>query len=223
MLWALLAPIPMVGHLSGKGKPAEAIAPLKAGIAFWEASGGKLGIPTLKARLAEAMALTGDLDNALHLLDEAIAQIERPGWEERHYYAEILRLKGWMLSLKGDLEGAERNFLASLDWARRQQAKPGSCARQRASHDCGKAKANARTRMSCSPRFTAGSPKASTPRICWTRRLSSPNWVAPNMVNNVGLREDAMAPFATCWPKSGWDATRMSSSPTGSTSMSFAH
>ncbi len=52
-----------------------------------------------------------------------IAQIERPGWEERFYYAEILRLKGWMLSLKGDLEGAERNFLASLDWARRQQAK----------------------------------------------------------------------------------------------------
>ena len=29
------------------------------------------------------MALTGDLDNALHLIDEAIAQIERPGWEER--------------------------------------------------------------------------------------------------------------------------------------------
>jgi hypothetical protein len=28
-----------------------------------------------------------------------------------------------MLSLKGDFEGAERNFLASLDWARRQQAK----------------------------------------------------------------------------------------------------
>jgi predicted ATPase len=52
-----------------------------------------------------------------------IVQIERPGWEERLSYAEILRLKGWVLSLKGDLEGAERNFLASLDWARRQQAK----------------------------------------------------------------------------------------------------
>ena len=49
--------------------------------------------------------------------------MERPGWEERFIYAEILRLKGWMLSLKGDLEGAERNFLASLDWARRQHAK----------------------------------------------------------------------------------------------------
>ncbi len=28
-----------------------------------------------------------------------------------------------MLSLKGDPEGTERNFLASLGWARRQQAK----------------------------------------------------------------------------------------------------
>jgi predicted ATPase len=39
------------------------------------------------------------------------------------YYAETLRLKGWMLSLKSDLAGAEWNFLASLDWTCRQQAK----------------------------------------------------------------------------------------------------
>jgi hypothetical protein len=69
------------------------------------------------------MALTGDLANALHLIDEQIAQVERPGWEERIHYAEILRLKGWMLSLKGDLAGTERNYRASLDWARTQQAK----------------------------------------------------------------------------------------------------
>ncbi len=69
------------------------------------------------------MALTGDLDNALDLIDEQIAQVERPGGRNACHYAEILRLKGWMLSLKGDLEGAEQNFLASLDWARRQQAK----------------------------------------------------------------------------------------------------
>ena len=28
-----------------------------------------------------------------------------------------------MLALQGDLEGAEQNYLASLDWARQQQAK----------------------------------------------------------------------------------------------------
>jgi tetratricopeptide (TPR) repeat protein len=123
MLWAILAPFSYGQALIRSGKPAAGIAPLKAGIALWEATGGKARTPTLKAFLAEAMALTGDLDNALLLIDEAIAQVERPGWEERIHYAEILRLKGWMLSLKGDLEGAERNFLASLDWARRQHAK----------------------------------------------------------------------------------------------------
>jgi len=34
-----------------------------------------------------------------------------------------LRLKGWILSLKGELEDAEQNYLASLDWAREQNAK----------------------------------------------------------------------------------------------------
>jgi predicted ATPase len=123
VLWAFLAPISYGQALIRAGKPAEAIAPLKASAVFWDASGGKVGGPSEKSFLAEAMALSGDLDSALRLIDEAIAQIERPGWEERLSYPEILRLKGWMLSLKGDLEGAERNFLASLDWARRQQAK----------------------------------------------------------------------------------------------------
>ena len=123
VLWAMFAPIGHALALIQEGKPAEGIALLKSSIAFRDASGSKVRSPSIKANLAEAMALTGDLDNALDLLDEAIAQIERPGWGERLHYAEILRLKGWMLSLKGDLEGAERNFLASLDWARRQQAK----------------------------------------------------------------------------------------------------
>jgi hypothetical protein len=69
------------------------------------------------------MALIGDLDDAMQQIDETIVQIEHPGWEERLYYAEVLRLKGWMLSLKGDVKSVEGNYLASLDWARRQQAK----------------------------------------------------------------------------------------------------
>src|SRR6516164_11815491 len=69
------------------------------------------------------MAQLGDLAGALVLIDQVIAQIERPGWEERHYYAEALRIKGWLLSLKGDPAGAECSYIASLDWARQQQAK----------------------------------------------------------------------------------------------------
>ena len=77
-----------------EGKVAEAIAQLRASIASWEASGGKVRSPTTNVFLAEGMALTGDLDNALHLIGELIAHAERPGWEERLHYAEILRLQG---------------------------------------------------------------------------------------------------------------------------------
>jgi tetratricopeptide (TPR) repeat protein len=121
--WAMCAPISYGQAVILRGKPAEGIALLRSGISVWEATGGKQRSPTYKACLAEGMARTGSLDDAVRLIDEVIVQIERPGWEERLYYAEVLRLKGWMLSLKGDLEGAEREFLASLDWARRQQAK----------------------------------------------------------------------------------------------------
>src|SRR5690349_14919919 len=103
VLWPQRAHISYGQALIREGKPAEAIAPLKVGIAHWKASGGKVRGPTLNALLAECMALTGDLDNALHLIDEQIVQIERPGREERFFYAEILRLKGWMLLLKCDL------------------------------------------------------------------------------------------------------------------------
>jgi hypothetical protein len=52
------------------GKPVEAINPLRAWIAAWEASGGKVRIPILKAFLAEAMTLTGALDIVLPMIDE---------------------------------------------------------------------------------------------------------------------------------------------------------
>jgi class 3 adenylate cyclase/tetratricopeptide (TPR) repeat protein len=123
VLWAMLAPVGGGLALIREGKIVEGIDRTMSGVAFWEASGGRARGPTVKALVAEAMALIGRLDDALQLINELIIQVERPGWEERLNYPEILRLKGWMLSIKGDLEGAELNFLASLDWARRQQAK----------------------------------------------------------------------------------------------------
>jgi class 3 adenylate cyclase/tetratricopeptide (TPR) repeat protein len=123
VLWALLAP-PFDGKaFMLEGKTAEGMALLKKALLLWDASGGKVNSPYTKSLLAEAMAVLGDMDDALQLIDEQIEQVERPGWEERLHYAETLRLKGWMLTLKDDLEGAEKNYLASLDWAREQQAK----------------------------------------------------------------------------------------------------
>ena len=59
MLWAYLAPVLYGQALIQDGKPTKGIASLKAGLAFWEAGGGKLRSPSTKAFLAEGMALTG--------------------------------------------------------------------------------------------------------------------------------------------------------------------
>ena len=105
------------------GELAAGIKALKAGIALWEGADGHLAIPWYKTMLAIGLASAGDIDAALAIVDEAIDQIERPGWEERLYYAEVLRVKGWILELKGNTDGAEACYLASLEWAGKQQAK----------------------------------------------------------------------------------------------------
>jgi class 3 adenylate cyclase/predicted ATPase len=106
-----------------KGQVAEGMALVERGRAIWVAGGGRQGCPSLKSVLAEGRAQRGDLAGSLDLLNEAIAQVERPGWEERCYYAKILQIRGRLLALKGDPAEAERAYNASLDWARRQQAK----------------------------------------------------------------------------------------------------
>jgi len=119
----VLAPQNLGTALIRKGQTAEGMALVEGSLAVWETGGGRVANPYWKSVLAEGMAQVGNLSGALQLIDEAIAQVERPGWEERHYYAEALRIKGWLISLKGDFESAERCYIASLDWARTQQAK----------------------------------------------------------------------------------------------------
>jgi class 3 adenylate cyclase/predicted ATPase len=105
------------GHL------AEGIPQLRGGLEAFNAHGSELGMPYYRAVLAEGLALSGDVEGGLQLIEDCLSQIARPGWEERCCLAEILRLKGWMLTLQGNLGSAEQNYLASLDWARQQQAK----------------------------------------------------------------------------------------------------
>ena len=53
---------------------------------------------------AEALALTGDVERAWILIEECVTQIE--AGEERSHYAEVLRLRGWILSLRGEPDQA---------------------------------------------------------------------------------------------------------------------
>lgn len=109
--------------LAQQGRLSEGIESIRTSLGLFEAVGFGVTAPYIRSLLGEALALAGDLEGALASINLALEQIDRPGSGERPHYAEILRLKGWALSLKGDHEGAEQTYLASLDWARHQQAK----------------------------------------------------------------------------------------------------
>jgi predicted ATPase len=63
----------------------------------------------------------GQTDDALALVAEALASAERT--EERHWEAEIYRLKGELLAESKGSSEAETCFRRAIDIARRQQAK----------------------------------------------------------------------------------------------------
>ena len=105
------------------GRIDQGVVCLRDTIKTWQAQGNELAMPYWRAVLAEGLAMSGDLEGGLRLIEESLVQIARPGWEERLHLAEILRLKGWMLSLQGDLDGAAQSYQSSLAWAREQQAK----------------------------------------------------------------------------------------------------
>jgi class 3 adenylate cyclase/tetratricopeptide (TPR) repeat protein len=106
-----------------KGQLPEAISLLSRGIEGWRMTGGNLNIPYLKGALAEALSRQGDVEAGLRLLDECLEQIERPGWHERVWHAEVLRLKGRGLMRQGRRTDAETQLRASIQCARQQQAK----------------------------------------------------------------------------------------------------
>jgi len=116
--------VPMVEGLARLrlGQLREARNLLGAGIDEWKSRGGRLNVPYLEAALAEALALEGDLDGALRVLDACVEQIERPGWHERVWLPETLRLKGWVLMRQGRTLEAETQLRASIETARAQQA-----------------------------------------------------------------------------------------------------
>ena len=105
------------------GQLPEAVFALRRGLENWNSRGGHTRVPYLKSALAEALALQGNLDAALLMINECLEQIERPGWREGSHLAEVLRLKAWILMRLGQDEEAETVLHASIDWARQQQAR----------------------------------------------------------------------------------------------------
>jgi predicted ATPase len=83
--WALIA----------EQRYAEAVEQIQQGLAAYQATGTKLLRTHFSALLAEALHKAGRTGEALNVLEEALAAVDRNG--ERYYLAELYRLKGELL------------------------------------------------------------------------------------------------------------------------------
>jgi len=147
--------------LAELGDIERGVAEMEAGIAGFAPIGGVPRQAFTAVMLAKGYEKLGRIDQAIALLDEQRARIQRTG--ERLDEAELYRVKGELL----DGAGMSR---ASRACAKRSKSRGGrnrdggNCAPPRALRDCSRDKGVATRGGRCSPRFTTGSPWASTPR-----------------------------------------------------------
>jgi DNA-binding winged helix-turn-helix (wHTH) protein/tetratricopeptide (TPR) repeat protein len=109
---------------SGRGDDEGVAEEIRQGLAAWRSTGAQLMCPHYLALLTEALP-PALVDQALRLLDEALALVESTG--ERSYEAELYRLKGERLLTRAtdgaSLEAANACFEQALAIAQRQSAR----------------------------------------------------------------------------------------------------
>jgi len=105
-----------------KGQVEEGIAQMRQGMALVQATGAGMIRPHYLAWLADVFGRAGQPEEGLTVLPEALAAACSSG--ERYYEAEIHRIKGELLMMKGDDEAeVETCFQQAIEVSRRQKAK----------------------------------------------------------------------------------------------------
>jgi predicted ATPase len=121
--WLALATILRGWAMTEREGSEAGIEQIQQGLAAIRATGSELNRPYFLCLLAQACLETARLDDGLIALSEALAGADEH--EDRHYEAEIHRLKGELL-LRQDYSNAlepQRCFRRAIEIARRQNAK----------------------------------------------------------------------------------------------------
>ncbi|TIS79448.1 MAG: hypothetical protein E5W94_05420 [Mesorhizobium sp.] len=122
-LWAASATVVQGWAMARHGQEAAGIEAIQRGLADWGKSDAAWMRPFFLGLLAEACALSGDMQRGLGALDEALAVVEGTG--ERWPEAELYRLRGQLLAAlpDGRPDEAIAAFQRAIQIARRQSAK----------------------------------------------------------------------------------------------------
>jgi class 3 adenylate cyclase/predicted ATPase len=107
--------------LVGLGQQVEGIAQLRAGLAAWDGIGARMLDTLWLGFLAQTHFHAGRFEDALSALDDAVETAVATS--ERHYQAELYRLRGTVLAETGENAEAESWLKRAIDTARSQQAR----------------------------------------------------------------------------------------------------
>jgi predicted ATPase len=107
--------------LTGQGRTDEGIAQMRDSLTALPSIGFEINRPYFLATLAGAYGKAGRTDDALPLVAEALALVDRS--DERWCEAELYRVKGELLLESGASSEAETCFRRAIEIARRQSAK----------------------------------------------------------------------------------------------------
>jgi predicted ATPase len=107
--------------LAVQGRTADAVAQLRASLDALHALRSGLTRTMFLSLLADALLRDRQADQGLAVTDEGFAYAERT--IERGFVAELHRVRGELLLLRGDETAAEASLRLALDVARQQQAR----------------------------------------------------------------------------------------------------
>jgi len=105
-----------------EGKVKEGITQMRQSLAIMEGTGTMTCFSRLWARVAEACRKAGALEEGLSAVGQALEVVQK--YDERYMEAELYRLKGELLRMRGEPENEVEKYLRqAIELSRRQQAK----------------------------------------------------------------------------------------------------
>ena len=147
-----------------KGQLVEGMASAERGLAVWEAGGGRQGGPYIRSVLAEGVAQLGDVAGALDLIDEAIAQVERPAGKSANTMLKRSASKAGCFRARATSKQRSAPTSPRSTGPDSSRRNPGSCEPRPAMRGCCATRGARMKPTTCWRPSTVGSPRVSRPR-----------------------------------------------------------
>jgi tetratricopeptide (TPR) repeat protein len=125
--WIVLGSFNKGWSLCRLGNVTEGLALLLDGLKRWKSMGAEMAVPTFQVLVGEIYQSDGDSKKALAAVEEGLAIAAHNN--DRHYDAELYRLKGELLLQRSkrdrssNFKEAEACFVSAIDIARKQKAR----------------------------------------------------------------------------------------------------